>query len=85
MEDYIKSLHHEPITTKVKAGKTKDLEIDKWEEFKVSDLFDKIYKAKAHTKDEVTEVEGGLHFESRTDTNNGVEISVDGRKCHMKV
>lgn len=85
MEDYIKSLHHEPITTKVKAGKTKDLEIDKWEEFKVSDLFNKIYKAKAHTKDEVTEVEGGLHFVSRTDTNNGVDISVDAEMSYESV
>lgn len=39
MEDYIKSLHHKPITTKVKAGNVKDLDVANWEEFKVSDLF----------------------------------------------
>lgn len=77
MEDYIKSLHHKPITTKVKADNVSNLEIDKWEEFRVSDLFDRIYKAKAHTKEEVIEVEKGIHFVSRTDCNNGVDISVD--------
>lgn len=77
MEDYIKSLHHKPITTKVKTGNAKDLNIDAWEEFKVSDLFDSIYKAKAYTKDEVIEVEKGVHFVSRTDSNNGVDITVD--------
>lgn len=77
MEDYIKSLHHKPITTKVKVGNIKDLEIDKWEEFTVSKLFNRIYKAKAHTKEEVEEVEKGIHFVSRTDINNGVDTSVD--------
>lgn len=39
MEDYIKSLHHKPITTKVKAGNVKKLDVDKWEEFYLKDLF----------------------------------------------
>lgn len=77
MEDYIKSLHHKPITTKVKADNVKELDVYNWEEFKVSDLFDRIYKAKAHTKEEVVEVDKGIHFVSRTDCNNGVDITVD--------
>ncbi len=77
MEDYIKSLHHKSITTKVKANNVKELDIDNWEEFKVSDLFNRIYKAKAHTKEEVVEVDKGIHFVSRTDCNNGVDITVD--------
>ena len=77
MEDYIKSLHHKPITTKVKSGLVKELDVYNWEEFKVSDLFDRIYKAKAHTKEEVVEVDKGIHFVSRTDCNNGVDITVD--------
>ncbi len=77
MEDYIKSLHHKPITTKVKTGNVKELDVDNWEEFKVSDLFNEIYKAKAHTKEEVVEVDKGIHFVSRTDCNNGVDITVD--------
>ncbi len=77
MEDYIKSLHHKPITTKVNSGLVKELDVYNWEEFKVSDLFDRIYKAKAHTKEEVVEVDKGIHFVSRTDCNNGVDITVD--------
>ncbi len=77
MEDYIKSLHHKPITTKVKSGNVKELDVNNWEEFKVSKLFDRIYKAKAHKKEEVVEVVKGIHFVSRTDCNNGVDITVD--------
>lgn len=77
MEDYIKSLHHKPITTKVKSGLVKELDVYNWEEFNVSDLFDRIYKAKAHTKEEVVEVDKGIHLVSRTDCNNGVDITVD--------
>lgn len=47
MEDYIKSLHHKPITTKVKAGNVKELDVDNWEEFKVQDLF-KLVHGKAN-------------------------------------
>jgi len=32
---------------------------------------------KAHTKEEVVEVDKGIHFVSRTDCNNGVDITVD--------
>lgn len=77
MEEYIKSLYYKPITTKVKTGCAKELHVDNWEEFKVSDIFDRIYKAKAHTKEEVVEVDKGIHFVSRTDCNNGVDITVD--------
>jgi len=76
MEDYIKSLHSKPITTKISGDSIPDLEISKWEEFRVGDLFSSIYKAKAHTKDEVIETNKGVHFVSRTDTNNGVDIVV---------
>lgn len=77
MENYITSLHHKPITTKVNADNTKELNLDTWKEFKVSNLFVQIYKAKAHTKEEVSETTNGLHFVSRTDCNNGVDITVD--------
>lgn len=43
MEDYIKSLHHKPITTKVKADNVKELDVDNWEEFKVQDLFELVH------------------------------------------
>lgn len=76
MEAFIKSLHSKPITTKINGDSIPDLKINMWEEFRVGDLFSSIYKAKAHTKDEVVETNKGIHFVSRTDTNNGVDIIV---------
>ena len=53
-----------------------ELNIQDWEEFLVGRLFDSIYKAKAHTKEDVDEVEKGLNFVSRTENNNGVDTHV---------
>ena len=39
MEDYIKSLHSEPITTKISGTAVTDLDVDKWEIFYLKDLF----------------------------------------------
>lgn len=54
-----------------------ELDVKDWKVFIVEKLFDSIYKAKAHTKEELRETEHGLHFVSRTDVNNGVDISVE--------
>lgn len=40
MEDYIKSLHHKPLTTKNTVGNELTLKADEWKEFRVGDLFD---------------------------------------------
>ena len=39
MENYIKSLHSEPITTKISGKSVPDLDVDKWEVFYLKDLF----------------------------------------------
>ena len=36
MENYMKSLHHKPLTTKNKIGNVLELKIDEWQEFYVS-------------------------------------------------
>lgn len=77
MEDYIKSLHHKPITTQKSAETNIKLDVDKWEDFKIENLFSKIYKAKAHTKEEVVETTNGMNFVSRTEENNGIDIVVE--------
>ncbi|MCR4963192.1 MAG: restriction endonuclease subunit S [Firmicutes bacterium] len=46
MEDYIKSLHHKPLTTKNKVGQAPELNVKKWREFRVGDFFD-IHPTKA--------------------------------------
>ena len=79
MEDYIKSLHSEPITTKISGDTVPDLEIDKWEEFKVSDIFDVKYgiNMELNTCDETTSDDpDGVAFVARTAENNGVSAYV---------
>ena len=46
MEDYIKSLHHKPLTTNNKKDFIPKLDVEKWGEFRVGDLFD-IHPTKA--------------------------------------
>lgn len=79
MEDYIKSLHHKPITTKVETGNVKELNIDNWEEFKVSDLFNVKYgiNMELNTCIETTSDDPeGIAFVARTAENNGVSAYV---------
>ena len=54
MEDYIKSLHSEPITTTRGAAESLSLGVDKWEEFIVGELFDLI-PTKGKDSTELTE------------------------------
>lgn len=51
MENYIKSINHKPITTSNMGGQPSlILGINNWKEYKLGDLFTKIYKATAHIK-----------------------------------
>lgn len=46
MEDYIKSLHHKPLTTKNKSGQAPALNVQDWGEFSIDNLFTTIEKGK---------------------------------------
>lgn len=76
MEDYIKSLHHKPITTKVKSGLVKELDVDNWEEFYLKDLFlcqmGNGIDAGATTNDNPI-----YNYVSRDSKGNGVVAQVD--------
>lgn len=78
MEDYIKSLHHKPLTTKNTVGNALALKLDEWKEFRFGNLISRPYKAKAFNKDdlEVTEKKG-LRYITRTGINNGCEMIVN--------
>ncbi|MBR6722343.1 restriction endonuclease subunit S [bacterium] len=79
MEDYIQSLHHKPITTKVKSGNVKELDVNNWEEFKVSGLFNVKYgiNMELNTCIETTSDDPeGIAFVARTAENNGVSAYV---------
>lgn len=54
MEDYIKSLNHKPLTTQ-NNYETVELKVVKWKEFRLGNLIQKPYKAKAFNKDELEE------------------------------
>ena len=80
MEDYIKSLHHKPITTKVKSGLVKELDVDNWEEFKISGLFT-LLNGKGITKEEIEENSGTFVAVQSGEENNGVLGKIDKQYC----
>ena len=77
IEDYIKSLHSKPITTKNDFSPKRNLARDRFAEFVFGDLIDDIYKGKAINKGELTKAEGndvGIHYITRTAEDNGCEL-----------
>ena len=84
MEDYIKSLHHKPLTTSNKRNKVPDLNTGDWKEFKIEDIFDVKYgvNLELNACDECDrETENSVRFVARTAENNGVSahvIKIDG-------
>lgn len=78
MEDYIKSLHHKPLTTTNKSTDVLSLDIEKWKEFKVWNFFD-IHPTKS-LKDVTSSdcIEGGVTpLVVNQSYNNGVAGSVN--------
>jgi len=80
MEEYIKSLHHKPIVTKVKPGNTKELDNHNWKEFKVSRIFT-LLNGKGITKDEIEENRGTFIAVQSGEENNGVLGKIDKQYC----
>ncbi len=72
MENYIKSLHHKPLTTKNKVGQVPELKVTEWKEFRVGDLFD-IHPTKALDGVNSEECVGyGVPLVVNQSNNNGV-------------
>lgn len=74
MEDYIKSLHHKPLTTKNKAGQIPDLNVQNWKEFLLYDYFD-VIPGKYHYPEEYEE--GTTPYYSASNENNGIGSYID--------
>ncbi|MBS4313171.1 restriction endonuclease subunit S [Campylobacter vulpis] len=74
MENYIKSLHYKPLTTKNRPENALPLNIEKWGEFLLSDIF-KCSTTTLSIKDEL--LEGNTPFISRTALNNGCDGYVE--------
>lgn len=79
MEDYIKSLHYKPVTTKNTCGNI--INIEEWKDFVFGRLIKEPYKARAYTKDELEEddkiSDSSIRYITRTAENNGCELIVD--------
>jgi len=72
MENYIKSLHSKPITTKNKPWKNM-FHTDEWKEFRIGDIFE-TKKAYAYNKETFEEsITGKLPCITRTSMNNGCD------------
>ncbi len=78
MEDYIKSLHYKPLTTKNKPSQAPALNVQNWKEFRVGDILN-CDSTILSIKDDL--LGGEIPFVSRTAENNGtdghVEIEAD--------
>ena len=70
MEDYMKSLHYKPLTTKNKKGQTPDLNVQNWKEFVFDDIFE-LHGGFYNKKPEHSDY-GNIPFLASTENNNGV-------------
>ena len=84
MENYIKSLHYKPLTTRNKVDSALNLNIEKWKDFKVGDLFtikrgDRI----VHNQDYFDEQNDEYKYPVVTTTtmNNGVDGFYNNTNC----
>ena len=76
MEDYIKSLHHKPLTTKNKYTKAPELNTDTWKFFFLKDLC-QISMGNKLDHINMTKDEPCVNFIGRSAGNNGVADKVD--------
>lgn len=79
MEQFMLSLHHKPLTTKIKK-QTIQLDILKWGEFRLGDYISQIYKAKPINKDDLVPVKNtgkAIRYITRTSVDNGCELLAD--------
>ncbi|EAH9380382.1 methyltransferase [Campylobacter upsaliensis] len=79
MENYIKSLHYKPLTTKNRPKNALPLNIEKWGEFRLGDVFE-CSGTFSLVKSDLDEAYGGgvnVPFISRTTFNNGCDGYVE--------
>jgi len=74
MEQYIKSLYHKPITTKIPPHALKPLSFEEWREFLLGDLFT-FHKGKRLTKEDM--IDGQVNFIGAISENNGIRQQID--------
>ena len=75
MENYIKSLHHKPLTTKNKAKEIPELKVNYWKKFTVEKLFD-VFLSKGDIKIDDVDL-GNIPLVSSGESNNGIIGYID--------
>ena len=83
MENYIKSLHYKPLTTKNSIDGARLLEIDNWKSFKVGRIF-RILNGKGITNDEIEENPGTFNAVQSGEDDNGVLGKINLLYCKKK-
>ena len=76
MEDYIKSLHHKPLTTKNKVGQVPELNVPGWKYFLLNDIC-KITMGNKMDFSAMSMDEPKVNFVGRSEDNNGIAGVVD--------
>lgn len=76
MEEYIKSLHHKPLTTKNKSGQAPDLNVQDWKYFLLKDIC-KITMGNKMDATAMTTDNPEYNFVGRSADDNGVAMKVD--------
>ena len=76
MEEYIKSLHHKPLTTKNKSGQAPDLNVQDWKYFLLKDIC-KITMGNKMDATAMTTNNPEYNFVGRSADDNGVAMKVD--------
>lgn len=73
MEDYIKSLHYRPLTTKNKSGQVPELNVNNWKEFRVGAMFE-IYPTKSYKNMSNDDLDdgGNIPFVINSAENNAI-------------
>lgn len=79
IENYIKSLHYKPLTTKNTNGRTLELKTKEWKRFYLGRLFD-IKKGKRLTSED--QEEGNNLYIGAIDSNNGVANHIGQSPIH---
>ena len=77
MEDYIKSLHYKPLTTKNKTGQAPDLNVSEWKEFALTDIFTSLDTGKISNASDLDMGDDLPYLGAKKDNNGVMQMCID--------
>ena len=77
MEDYIKSLHHKPLTTKNKPGQAPELNVSEWKEFPLSIVFSRMESGNISNAGDLEEGFDLPYLGAKKDDNGVMQMCID--------